>query len=84
MNTDEEDNLTYSVITLIINDNSKHFMKIEIHNFDNNNIEEENEINENGEKIEKRKLTLPMHYFEKYSKRLEKNTFDKFKEISII
>ena len=57
-------------------------MKIEMNNFDNNNIEEENEINENGEIIEKRKLTLPMHYFEKCSKRLEKNTLDKFKEFS--
>ena len=82
LNTDEEDNLTYSVITSIINDNNIQLMKIEMNKFDNNNIEEVNEINENGEIIEKRKLTLPMHYFEKCSKRLEKNTLDKFKEFS--
>jgi hypothetical protein len=82
LNTDEEDNLTYSVITSIINDNNKQLMKIEMNQFDNYNIEEVNEINENGEIIEKRKLTLPMHYFEKCSKRLEKNTLDKFKEFT--
>jgi len=82
LNTDEEDNLTYSVITSIINDSNKQLMKIEMNKFDNNNIEEINEINENGEIIEKRKLTLPMHYFEKCSKRLEKNTLDKFKEFA--
>ena len=80
LNTDEEDNLKYSVITSIVNDNNKPIMKIEMNNF--NNIEEESEIIENEEVIEKRKLTLPMHYFEKCSKRLEKNTMDKLKELS--
>jgi len=82
LNTDEEDNLKYSVITSIINDNSKHFMKIEMNDFDNYNIEEKFDDEKNEEEIEKRKLTLPMHYFEKCSKRLEKNTLDKFKEFS--
>ena len=45
-------------------------------------IEEKFDDEKYEEEIEKRKLTLPMHYFEKCSKRLEKNTLDKFKELS--
>ena len=82
LNNDEEDKLKYSVITSILSDSSKPFVKIEQDKIDDfekidsiHNIE-----NENSQ--EKRKLTLPMHYFEKCTKRLEKNTLEKFKEYS--
>ena len=82
LNSDEEDKLKYSVITSILSDTSKPLVKIEQDKIDdfekdniNNNLETENFH-------EKRKLTLPMHYFEKCTKRLEKNTLEKFKEYS--
>ena len=81
LNNDEEDKLKYSVITSVLTDSSKPFLKIEQNKVtDFENVQEENINNENEELFEKRKLTLPMHYFEKCSKRLEKNTADKFRE----
>ena len=79
LNNEEEDKIKYSVITSILSDLSKPLIKIEqdkISDIDNNN----NKVLENENIIEKRKLNLPMHYFEKCTKRLEKNINDKFKE----
>ena len=81
LNNEEEDKLKYSVITSVLTDNNKPFLKIEQNKVtDFENVKEENMNNEVEEQLEKRKLTLPMHYFEKCSKRLEKNTADKFRE----
>ena len=81
LNNEEEDKLKYSVITSVLTDSNKPFLKIEQNNVtDFENVKEENMNNEVEEQLEKRKLTLPMHYFEKCSKRLEKNTADKFRE----
>jgi hypothetical protein len=64
-----------------LTDSNKPFLKIEQNKVtDFENVQEENTNNELEEQFEKRKLTLPMHYFEKCSKRLEKNTSDRFKE----
>ena len=81
LNNEEEDKLKYSVITSVLTDSNKPFLKIEQNKVtDFENVQEENINNELEEQFEKRKLTLPMHYFEKCSKRLEKNTSDRFKE----
>ena len=84
LNTDEEDKLKYSVITSILSDNSKPLIKIEQDKISDIDIEDlsQNNSKENEIGQDKRKLTLPMHYFEKCSKRLEKNTADKFKEFA--
>ena len=77
LNNEEEDKIKYSVITSILSDLSKPLIKIEqdkISDIDNYNAFENENI------TEKRKLNLPMHYFEKCTKRLEKNINDKFKE----
>ena len=82
LNTDEEDKLKYSVITSILSDVIKPCVKIEIDKLDK--VNEIITLPENcidGENdVEKKKLTLPMHYFEKCTKRLEKSTIEKFKE----
>ena len=75
LNCDEEDNLKYSVITSIVSDASKPFLKLEqdkINDFENHN--------DNDNIAEKKKITLPLHYLEKCTKRLEKNTSERFKE----
>ena len=82
LNNDEEDKIKYSVITSVLTDsNNKPFVKIEQDKItDFENVQEENINNEVEEQFIKRKLTLPMHYFEKCSKLLEKNTADRFRE----
>jgi hypothetical protein len=81
LNSEEEDKLKYSVITSILSDVSKPLIKIEQNKMsDIDNSYKVNNITENENIPEKRKLNLPMHYFEKCTKRLEKNTNDKFKE----
>ena len=81
LNSEEEDKLKYSVITSILSDVSKPLIKIEQNKMsDIDNSYKINNITENENIPEKRKLNLPMHYFEKCTKRLEKNTNDKFKE----
>ena len=75
LNYEEEDKLKYAVITSIISDSTKPFLKIEQNKIDNSEIQYDNEnINE------KRKIMLPLHYLEKCTKRLEKNTSEKFRE----
>ena len=77
LNYEEEDSLKYSVISSIFSDVSKPFLKIvqdPINDFGNHN--------DNENISEKRKITLPLHYLEKCTKRLEKNTIEKFKEIT--
>ena len=78
INTEEEDKLKYSVITSILSDTSKPLIKIEQDKI--SGINQNANVIDNENNIEIRKLNLPMHYFEKCTKRLEKNTNDKFKE----
>ena len=82
INTDEEDKMKNSVITSILSDNDRAFLKIEQNKMDNFENIKEDINNEKEDPHEKRKITLPMHYFEKCSKRLERNTLDKIKEVS--
>ena len=84
LNTEEEDKLKFSVITSIMSDTSRPLVKIEQDQIRDINIDNisQNNINENEIGQDKRKLMLPMHYFEKCTKRLEKNTADKFKELN--
>ena len=74
LNCEEEDKLKYSVITSIISDSNKLLLKIE--------QDKINENNDNENIQEKRKLMLPLHYLEKCTRRLEKNTADKYKEFA--
>ena len=78
INTEEEDKIKYSVITSILSDVTKPCVKIEIDKMNDSDIILDNIESEYD--IEKRKLTLPMHYFEKCTKRLEKGTLEKCKE----
>jgi hypothetical protein len=78
LNTEEEDKIKYSVITSILSDVTKPCVKIEIDKMNDSYIILDNIESEYD--IEKRKLTLPMHYFEKCTKRLEKGTLEKCKE----
>ena len=82
INTNDEDKLKYSVISSILSDNNRAFLKIESNKMDNfENKEDINNENEDKQE-EKRNITLPMHYFEKCSKLLEKNTVDKYNNAS--
>ena len=77
LNYEEEDKLKYSVITSIISDSSKPFLKIEQSKINDCENQYDNEnINE------KKKIMLPLHYLEKCTKRLEKNTSEKFREFA--
>ena len=77
LNSEEEDKLKYSVITSILSDSSKPFLKIE-----QNKINDYEELYDNENINEKRKIMLPLHYLEKCTKRLEKNTAEKLREFS--
>ena len=80
ININEEDKFQGSVITSIVSDITKPLIKIEQDKMSVFTNVGENKDNEND--IEKRKIMLPMHYFEKCSKRLEKNTAEKFKDLA--
>ena len=81
LNSDEEDKLDYSVVTSIVSFDNRPFIKIEQDkmNDDYENISDFPNIEEMINA--KKKLNLPEHYFEKCTKRIEKNTANKFKEI---
>ena len=78
LNSSEEDKLKYSVITSIRSDETKPFVKIEQDKM--GDFAQENIVKEIA--LDKKKMYIPMHYFEKCTKRLEKRTAERFKEFS--
>ena len=80
LNTEEDDKLQYSVITSILTDASKPLIKIEQDKICNMETASKSSNIEDDNMPEKRKILLPMHYFEKCAKKLEKGTYEKIKE----
>ena len=79
LNSSEEDKLKYSVISSIRSDETKPFVKIEQDKM--SDFVQENNVKEVA--MDKKKMYIPMHYFEKCTKRLEKRTAEIFKEFSL-
>ena len=76
-NNEEKDNLGYPVITSLKADENKPLIKFD-------QIEEnvyENSVKEIKLMNDKKKINLPHHYFEKCCRKLEKNMYEKMKEI---
>ena len=76
-NNEEKDNLGYPVITSLKADENKPLIKFD-------QIEEnvyENSVKEIKLMNDKKKINLPHHYFEKCCRKLEKNMYEKIKEV---
>ena len=77
LNSEEPDNLGYSIFTSLKTDENKPLIKF-------NQIDEnvyENDVKDTKLINDKKKINLPRHYLEKCCRKLEKNTHEKFKDI---